>query len=125
MGPNMQETGRYIRQYRKLAGLTQEELAKKVGISTMSVRRYESGERIASRELLQAIATALNVDFYSLASWGQATEALIERIDAKERICAMLEQLNDAGIEKVADAVEIIAGNPKYQRHDDPEGIGV
>ena len=39
--------GEKIKQYRKLKGLTQEELAKNSGLSTMSIRRYESGERIA------------------------------------------------------------------------------
>lgn len=67
MSFDMQETGRYIRQYRKVAGLTQEELAQKVGISTMSIRRYESGERIASKDLIQSIAAALDVSpFYLL-----------------------------------------------------------
>lgn len=120
MSVDAQETGKYIRQYRKVAGLTQEELAQKVGISTMSIRRYESGERIASRDMLHAIATALNVDFYSLASWDQATKALEDDINAginaRARLDAAYEKLNDVGQEKAAEAVEIIAGNPDYQR---------
>ena len=35
---DIKETGKYIRQYRKIAGLTQEELAQKVGVSTMSIK---------------------------------------------------------------------------------------
>ena len=48
--------GEKIKQYRKLKGLTQEELAKKAKLSTMSVRRYENGDRIATEKVLANIA---------------------------------------------------------------------
>ena len=115
MSLDAQETGRYIRQYRKVAGLTQEELAKKVGISTMSVRRYENGERIASKETIQAIAATLDVDLYSLYSFDQASDALVDHINVRERIDTALGKLNDAGMEKAADVVEIIAEAPRYR----------
>lgn len=115
MSLDAQETGRYIRQYRKVAGLTQEELAKKVGISTMSVRRYENGERIASKETIQAIAATLDVDLYSLYSFDQASDALVDHINVRERIDTALGKLNDAGMEKAADVVEIIAEVPRYR----------
>ena len=121
---DIKETGKYIRQYRKIAGLTQEELAQKVGVSTMSIRRYESGERVATRELIEAIATVLGVDPYSLHTWEQATEALEEHINAqvaRERVDAALNRLNDAGMEKAADVVEIIAEVPRYRREEAPE----
>lgn len=63
--------GEKIKQYRKLKGLTQEELAKNSGLSTMSIRRYESGERIAPQETLLKIAKALGVHLRDLSddSW--------------------------------------------------------
>ena len=112
------ETGQNVRQYRKVAGLTQEELAKKVGISTMSIRRYENGERIASRKIIETIAAALGCDPYSLYSWDQATTALEEQINARARVDAALGRLNDAGMEKAADAVEVIAEVPRYRRQE-------
>lgn len=115
MGLDVSETGQNIRQYRKMAGLTQAELAEKVGISTMSVRRYESGERIASRELIGAIAAALGVDAYSLYSFEQASAALVGRISARDRVVAALALLNDTGMEKAAEAVEMIAEVPRYR----------
>lgn len=121
---DIKETGKYIRQYRKIAGLTQEELAQKVGVSTMSIRRYESGERVATRELIEAIATVLGVDPYSLYTWEQATESLEEHINAqvaRERVDAAVNRLNDAGMEKAADVVEIIAEVPRYRREGSPE----
>ena len=58
--------GEKIKQYRKLKGLTQEELAKNSGLSTMSIRRYESGERIAPQETLLKIAKALTIAYMEL-----------------------------------------------------------
>lgn len=53
--------GSAVRQQRKLKGLTQEELARQADLSVMSVRRYESGERIASESVLRRIAGALDL----------------------------------------------------------------
>ena len=43
-------------------------------------------------------------------------------MNAQERITAALNRLNDAGMVKAADAVEIIAEVPKYQRQAVLEG---
>lgn len=117
MSLDTQETGKNIRQYRKVAGLTQEELAQKVGISTMSIRRYENGERIASKEIIETIAAALGVDPYGLYSWNQATAALEEHINARERVDAALDQLSPEGQVKVADYAEDIL--PSYKKGGD------
>jgi transcriptional regulator with XRE-family HTH domain len=50
-----------IKAARKECLLTQEDLAKKAGISIMSTRRYESGERSPNLDTLERIATALDV----------------------------------------------------------------
>ena len=121
MDLDIKETGKYIRQYRKIAGLTQEELAQKVGISTMSIRRYESGERVATRDMIEAIAAALQIDPYSLYSWDQATQALEEHINARERVDAALGTLNDAGMEKAAERVEELTEIPRYQAQELPQ----
>ncbi|MGM9577842.1 MAG: helix-turn-helix domain-containing protein [Evtepia sp.] len=57
----LKAVGDRIRQQRKIKGMTQEELAKAVNLSTMSIRRYEGGERIISEDTLRAIASALEV----------------------------------------------------------------
>lgn len=64
---DMKAIGEQIRQHRKIKGLTQEELAKESGLSTMSIRRYESGERIAPQDNLVKIAKALSVHLRDLA----------------------------------------------------------
>lgn len=124
MSLDMQETGRHIRQYRKVAGLTQEELAQKVGISTMSIRRYEGGERVAPREMIESIATALGVDPYSLYSFDQATEAVTDDINNgikyKAQVTAIMEKVTTEGLRIGKEVFETIAGNPKYQLNFDP-----
>lgn len=65
---NMKIIGEQIRQHRKVKGLTQEELAKASDLSTMSIRRYESGDRIAPQEALIKIAKALGVHLRDLAN---------------------------------------------------------
>lgn len=63
---DMKIIGEQIRQHRKIKGLTQEELAKASDLSTMSIRRYESGDRIAPQEALIKIAKALGVHLRDL-----------------------------------------------------------
>lgn len=58
---DLKNVGERIRQQRKIKDLTQEELAKKVNLSTMSIRRYEGGDRIIPENTLQRIASALGV----------------------------------------------------------------
>lgn len=104
----MVEIGRRIRHYRKVAGLTQEELAQKVEMSTMSIRRYESGERVASRPTIRVIAAALEVAPHLLMRQGQVTAAQRERAEDRARIIAAIDQMNEVGMGKVADYAEDI-----------------
>lgn len=41
-----------LREWRKDAGLTQTELAKKVGATQTAITRYESGERVPERKVM-------------------------------------------------------------------------
>lgn len=51
--------GNQIRYFRKEAGLTQSQLAQRIGVSLNSVQRYEKNERQPSADLLLRIAEAL------------------------------------------------------------------
>lgn len=57
----MCDVGNNIRKYRKNAGLTQEELGRLSGLSTMSIRRYESNDRKPNIEQLRKISSALGI----------------------------------------------------------------
>lgn len=51
--------GSRVRVARKLAGLHQEELARRIGVSSQGLQKYESGENRVSASRLFAIATAV------------------------------------------------------------------
>jgi len=62
--------GRRIRQARESQGLTQCELAKRLGISYQLLQQHEVGQKLNLDRMI-AIAETLRVDFYALIS-GQA-----------------------------------------------------
>lgn len=54
--------GDHIKKARKSKGLTQEELAKLLGVTFAMIGQYERGERNPKKETIQRIADALNVN---------------------------------------------------------------
>ena len=65
-------TGERIKAARKKAGLTQAELASKLGISYVGVSQWENNLRNPKPETLRRIADALDVDWLEL--YGEPTE---------------------------------------------------
>ncbi|MDF9824497.1 transcriptional regulator with XRE-family HTH domain [Breznakia sp. PF5-3] len=59
--------GTKIRNQRMKNKLSQKDLALKVGISEPSIRNYELGNRIPSRDILEKIADALNISVFALS----------------------------------------------------------
>ena len=55
------DMGKRVRKQRQLIGLTQQELAERIGVSTSFVGHVERGTRKASLETLVALSTALGV----------------------------------------------------------------
>ncbi len=53
--------GKQIKKYRRLAGLTQEQLADRVRVSTTHIGLVETGKRRISLKTLQKIASTLEV----------------------------------------------------------------
>ena len=50
-----------LREARKLSGMTQKEVAEKVGIARSTYALYETGERSPDVEVVKKLATVLNV----------------------------------------------------------------
>ena len=55
-----------LRKLRKRAGLTQVELARKSGLSRVSIQRYETGKTIPSVDRIATIAETLNTTVDSI-----------------------------------------------------------
>lgn len=58
--------GRRIRAYRKLKGFTQQGLADEMGISVAVIGSVERGTRIPRKQLLEDVASTLEIDVEEL-----------------------------------------------------------
>ena len=78
--------GMRIRQVRKIRGWSQDELAKKCGISMSFLGHIERGTRIMSLETFVSICCALDADADELL-WGvpHPSEAMLELWDASDK----------------------------------------
>ena len=61
--------GDKIRKYRIDAGQTQQQLAERIGVATITIRQYELGKREPNLETLQKIAEALGVEPWQLMGY--------------------------------------------------------
>lgn len=66
----MQNMGERIRAVRKAAGVTQRELAERLGIFYQQISQYERGERNPKYETVEKIADALGISVEELIRGG-------------------------------------------------------
>ena len=101
-----------IKQLRKERGLSQDQLAKILGVSRSTVGMYETGKREPDFESCEAIADFFNVDMdYLLGKTLTANQALehkekstpqTERDVLKQKIIELLAQLNEEELKEAA-----------------------
>lgn len=70
------QMGNFIRQRRLALGLTQEDLAKRLGISAKAVSKWECGRGAPDMENLSTLASALGVDVTSLLRGGRKEQEM-------------------------------------------------
>jgi transcriptional regulator with XRE-family HTH domain len=58
--------GQRIARYRKAIGLTQADLAEKVGVQPETICRIERGQRAVSLELIGLLSTSLDIELHDL-----------------------------------------------------------
>ena len=138
-----------IRKARKEKGITQQELAERIGVNRATISKYESGQISIPFAQFMEIASALEIDSAEWIVAAMASEydgdgklsldAAIRReykvpkgytylvfvynVDEKllfEEIIKPLEKLNDLGYAEVAKRIEELAQLPKYQRNNAP-----
>lgn len=90
-----QDIGARIAAARKEAGLTQEELADLVGVSTRSLQGYESGEVVPYRHMdkiaevtRQTVAWLLHGDTETEAAFGEQLERIEEQLGEIRKMLA-------------------------------------
>lgn len=121
----MKTIGDRIREQRKYKGLSQEQLAKNIGISVMSVRRYESSDRTPTEKVLTAISSALDIDVNWLINGytlDERRQAMIDyaknrrvEVQSEKQISDGLRLLNAEGKMKIADYIDDLVKSGKYQ----------
>ena len=105
------QIGSVIRKYRKECGLTQEEMAKRLGVTTPAVNKWENGNTNPDIELLAPIARLLHISLDTLLSFQEKlTDMEIETL-----IRQMGDKLEKEGFEilpvdKIATDIKIQAG---------------
>ena len=77
--------GRNVKKYRKIAGLTQEQLSERLGVSQKHLSIIETGTQFASATLIGRISDELNVSPGDLFG-GSSEEILREIINSRELI---------------------------------------
>lgn len=131
--------GNAIREIRKDRGLTQLELAEMVGMAVNSIRLYEAGKRIPSIDQRIKIAEKLDCSPYDLMTeeeerafadaagigyWSRDEELKAEFgytiLEPEIELIGHFNKLNIHGQKEAIRCVEIIAGNPIYQRNSKP-----
>lgn len=111
--------GQYLKEQRKLASLTQSELAQKLDVSTITIRQYESNRRSPSEEMKIKIASAIGLNFADfMRTYYEAAAQRTDSVCQSDRLSKALNALNDAGQEKVAIYAEDLSKVPEYRRED-------
>lgn len=87
--------GQVIRKYRKEAGITQGEMAKRLGVSTPAVNKWENGNSNPDIELLAPIARLLHVSLDTLLSFVCAEKNVLETYEVVEQLLKSVDSLFD------------------------------
>ncbi len=137
--------GSKIKETRQKMGITQKELAHRLGTSPQNLAQYESGKRNPKLETIKKIATALNVpikNFYieleddgyviDLSTACIETEGIDKYLNQilpektapidrykSDAINYLFEKLNDTGQDKAIEQVELLTRIPEYLKKDE------
>lgn len=92
---------RNMKRYREIAGLTQEQLAEKIGCAPTTIGRIESLSRFASASNLDAIAEALGIPVYELfMEDSTAIGALRSKYEVREKLERGMRRAIDEALEE-------------------------
>jgi len=86
-----EKIGKFILELRKQKGMTQKELAEKVGVSDKTISKWECGNSIPDISYLEALCNSLNISVNELLSGERLTdESYSEK--AEENIMALMKE---------------------------------
>src|SRR5699024_4376136 len=95
--------GERIKKARKEAGLTQAQLADRLGVSAAMVSQYETGARTPKVETLKRISNALNIDVQNLIYNNYAENILKTAVPVAEGLQQALDNLSPGNTSRIPD----------------------
>lgn len=112
-----------IKEARERAGLSQKELAEKIGVAPNTFHGYESGKHDPKSNLLADIARVcgVSVDFLlgiekeNAPAPSKDDEGVLTK-EELTRISAAMEQLNEEGRERVVEYAEDLAAGGRFKK---------
>ncbi len=110
-----------IKKYRLAAGLTQESLGERVGISGQAVSKWETGETLPDTALLPDIAEALGVSIDRLFD-----RTAVNREELFDNICQYIREGGGALFDVIASAFRSYMGEnpiPTYETYNKADGL--
>lgn len=102
-----------IKYYRKLKGLTLEELAKMVDVTDGTISNYERGTRKPSYEMLLKLAEALDTDVAHLLGTASEDDELLEYLEelrTRPEMKMLFDSSRHMSIDQVKAIVAMIEG---------------
>lgn len=106
-----------LRQAREQAGLTQQDLAKKLGVTKSAIGNYENGVSSPKWDILIKIFDVLHVDpnflYQDDFSFRSESSSLTPQ---QQALLASFDQLNDEGQDKAVEYVEDLVMTGRYKK---------
>jgi transcriptional regulator with XRE-family HTH domain len=104
-----------LRELRKKRRLSQEELAKGLGITRGAVGLYEQGRREPDFETLESIADFFNVDIGTLITEPVHGSNTVSVLSPREcMLLSLFRKLNTNGQDKLIDSAEDLVASGRY-----------
>lgn len=98
----------HLKALRIRRGLTQSQVAELIGVSTVTIARYESGEREPSNDKLIKLAKFFNVSIDYLIGKNGEEESAKQSSDIFKELNAMLAQMDDDQLDKTAEYMRFV-----------------
>jgi transcriptional regulator with XRE-family HTH domain len=107
-----EQVGALVRHHRKLAGLTQAQLAERIGRQTGAVTRIETGEAAPTFETLSSLARALGVQVRDL--FGIGSHAVSD--DSSDPLISIVSRLAPLTADELSSVDEMIGAALRIKR---------
>lgn len=109
-------TGQLIKEARKKAGMTQKQLAEKLGVSYVNISQLENNQRTPKYKTVLSIATALGVDWMELVPDGTQGDMIADHMTELIKCAASSGKVS---YHKLTDAEQYRAGFLKFYSDED------